>query len=106
MPIEIEAGKIIDYQIRLFGIPFKWKTRITVWEPMKKFQDEQLKGPYKTWIHTHSFEANGNKTIMKDRIEYLPKGWIFSPIIHFLFVKKQVKQIFEYREKIISMHLN
>ena len=101
LPIEIRQGKIIDYEIRLFGIPFKWKTLITDWQPGIKFTDEQLKGPYKTWIHTHHFEAVGSKTVMRDRVEYRPKGGILSPIIHYFFVKKQVKKIFDFRRAMI-----
>jgi ligand-binding SRPBCC domain-containing protein len=101
-PIKLNKGAIIDYQIRLYGLPFLWKTEISEWQPPFRFVDTQLKGPYKTWIHEHSFSKDGDKTIMKDRVEYLSPGLFLEPIIHSLFVKNKVKKIFDYREKSIS----
>lgn len=99
LPIEMRKGAIIDYRIKLNGIPFNWKTEICTWEPGKQFTDQQLKGPYVKWHHTHSFEAMGNQTKMTDRIEYLSPGWFLEPLIHHLFVKKRVEGIFIYREQ-------
>ena len=55
-PIEMKVGAIIDYQIVLKGIRMAWKTEITVWSPGIQFVDEQIRGPYKQWVHTHRFE--------------------------------------------------
>lgn len=101
-PIQIKQGAIIDYKIKLNGIPFLWKTEITVFENQKRFVDTQLKGPYKVWIHEHQFEKREGKTYMKDIVQFLSPGWVLEPIINKLFVEKKVKAIFEYREKVLK----
>ncbi|MFN5025170.1 MAG: SRPBCC family protein [Bacteroidota bacterium] len=99
MPIEMKQGIYIDYRIKLNGIPFSWKTLISTWEPPHRFVDEQIKGPYMRWHHTHSFKSvDENTTEMTDRIEYLSPGWILEPLINRLFVQKKVEAIFAYRE--------
>jgi len=101
LPIEMKQGALIDYKIKINGIPFKWKTEITVFETNKRFIDTQLKGPYKIWIHEHIFEERDGKTYMKDIVQFKSPGWIFEPIINSLFVEKRVREIFDYREKIL-----
>ena len=99
LPVEIHAGSIIDYQIKIYGIPFSWRTEIAVWEPTHRFVDIQVKGPYRVWIHEHRFEKYGTGTRMLDTLEYVvPGGW-FAPLIHRLFVKKDLESIFNYRER-------
>ena len=102
LPIEIKQGAVIDYKIKLNGIPFYWKTEITIFEPQKRFIDKQLKGPYKVWIHEHTFEERDGKTYMKDIVQFLSPGWILEPLINKLFVEKKVKAIFDYRETILK----
>ena len=101
LPIEMKQGTLIDYRIRLFGIPLKWQSLISKWEPQKQFVDEQLKGPYAKWIHTHSFEATDNGILMRDEINYrlpfFPFGEIMLPV-----VRLQLKRIFSYRTKRIK----
>jgi ligand-binding SRPBCC domain-containing protein len=81
----IEEGTTIRYRLRLHGIPFYWRTEICEWNPPHGFVDEQAKGPYKQWRHTHSFEAHGNRTKMIDEVQYsLPFG-VLGRIIHFVF---------------------
>lgn len=99
LPINIQKGTLIDYKIKVNGIPFKWKTLISTWEPPYRFVDEQLKGPYNTWIHEHTFEERDGKTYMKDVVKFKSPGWILEPLINALFIEKKVKGIFEYREK-------
>jgi ligand-binding SRPBCC domain-containing protein len=100
LPIKMRAGALIDYRIKLNGIPFKWKTKISTWNPPHQFIDEQIKGPYVRWHHTHSFKDLGDgRTEMIDRVEFLSPGWILEPIINALFIEKRVAQIFKYREQ-------
>ncbi|MBS1518561.1 MAG: SRPBCC family protein [Bacteroidetes bacterium] len=99
LPVEMKKGALIDYVIRLNGIPMKWKTEITKWEPPYKFEDTQIKGPYKIWIHEHKFEPSGNDTLMTDTVNYFSRGGILEFIPHNLIVKNKVKEIFDYREK-------
>ena len=100
-PILMEEGTLIDYKILLRGFPMRWRTRICRWNPPFEFIDEQLKGPYRIWIHHHTFEeADSGKTFMRDRVRYaLP----FPPFgeIAFPLVRAEVRGIFEFRRKAI-----
>jgi ligand-binding SRPBCC domain-containing protein len=98
LPIPMAKGTLIDYKIKLNGIAFKWKTEISEWNPPFKFADQQLSGPYTKWYHEHFFEEKNGVTIMTDKVTYLAKGWFLAPLLHWLFVDKKVKQIFEFRE--------
>ncbi|MDZ4666429.1 MAG: SRPBCC family protein [bacterium] len=99
LPIPMFPSQTIRYRIKLFGIPFNWKTEIIEWNPPFKFVDQQLGGPYTTWHHQHIFKEVNGKTEMTDIITYRSKGWILAPFLHWLFVDRNVKQIFAYREK-------
>jgi hypothetical protein len=101
LPIEMKKGSLIDYQIKLSGIPMKWRTLIDIYEPPFKFRDIQLKGPYKKWEHLHEFIEKGNQTLMIDTVDYeLPFGFI-GDLVHKIKVKKQLKDIFDHRNKVI-----
>lgn len=102
LPIVIKEGTLIDYKIKISGLSFKWRTKIAEWEPHSRFVDIQLKGPYKMWVHEHTFTADGNKTIMKDKVNYISKGWFLEPLIQRFFVRKKVEDIFDYRQKKLS----
>ena len=105
-PVEIYQGRLIDYRLRLYGLPFRWKTEITVWEPPLRFVDSQLKGPYVSWVHEHRFEEKADQTIMTDRVEYAVPGGPLAPLINKLFVAANVQKIFEYRKKVIQEHFH
>jgi ligand-binding SRPBCC domain-containing protein len=99
-PIEMREGSLIDYRIRLRGIPLRWRTRIDVWEPPRRFVDDQIKGPYRRWRHEHSFEPRVNGTLCLDRVQYAVPG---GPLVDRLFVRRDVKKIFEFRrEKLLE----
>ena len=99
LPIEMKKGTIIDYKIKLSGLPFSWRTEITEWDPPYRFIDTQLKGPYKMWVHEHIFEERGESTFMTDIVNYISPGGLLEIIPHLLFVERKVKKIFDYREK-------
>ncbi len=97
-PIPMHQGAIIDYQIKLFGIPIRWTTYIAIYEPPHRFVDVQLKGPYSFWHHTHRFSAlDSNTTLMTDEVLYLLPFGPVGEIVHTLWVKHQLKRIFDYR---------
>ncbi len=96
-PIKMSAGTLIDYRLSLYGLPINWKTKITVWEPPYRFIDEQLKGPYKQWIHEHTFNAVEGGCLIRDSVQYQISGWILSPLINRFFVKRDIERIFTYR---------
>ncbi|HEY6098360.1 MAG TPA: SRPBCC family protein, partial [Anaeromyxobacter sp.] len=70
MPIEMRPGARIDYALSLFGVPLRWRTRITEWQPGVRFVDEQESGPYAFWRHTHEFESQGGSTRVRDVVDY------------------------------------
>ena len=101
-PIEMKAGTLIDYTIRLAGIPLRWRTLISVYDPPNRFVDEQLKGPYAYWHHTHRFSSVEGGTIIHDKIRYaLPFG-PFGMLVHRLFVRRNLERIFSYRKTIVE----
>ena len=100
-PIEMKPGTLIDYRIKLQGIPMKWKTLIEEFQPNEKFIDVQLKGPYARWHHTHTFRDVPGGTEVGDRVEYeLPLGPL-GKVAHAAFVKRQLTTIFDYRAQVM-----
>lgn len=100
-PIQMRKGALIDYTLRIHGIPALWKTEIAEWNPPYRFVDRQLKGPYKLWHHTHTFTEEADGTMMVDEVRYeVPLGPL-GDIVHALFVRKDVANIFRYRNATI-----
>lgn len=103
-PIHMAAGTLIDYKLRLFGVPFRWQTRIAQWQPPYEFVDEQLYGPYTLWVHTHRFiEQNGLTTITDEvryRLPLSPMGELVHPVI-----RTQLQRIFDYRQQAVQRDL-
>jgi ligand-binding SRPBCC domain-containing protein len=104
LPIDMHVGALIEYRLRLFGVPFGWRTRIDEWDPNHGFVDRQVRGPFGRWVHTHRFRdlkggtgPNGG-TEMEDEVEWAlplqPFGEIARPI-----VRAQLERIFDYREE-------
>ena len=98
-PGPMKAGTLIDYRLAVHGIPMKWKTRIEEWIPEERFVDNQLRGPYKRWHHTHTFRELAGGTLMTDCVHYrLPLGWLGDVTAHWK-VLEDVKSIFAYRRQ-------
>ena len=95
-PIEMRAGTLIDYKLRVRGIPLRWRTLIREWEPPFRFVDEQLRGPYRQWIHEHTFTEHDGGTLARDVVRYSVFG---GALVNRLFVRGDVEKIFAYREK-------
>lgn len=98
--IDVQEGTLIEYKLKIHGIPITWKTLISEWKPEFQFVDEQLKGPYQKWHHTHSFIEVKDGTIITDRVVYRLPLSVFG-LIGLPLVKRDVKNIFEYRKKVI-----
>jgi ligand-binding SRPBCC domain-containing protein len=105
-PIEMAAGTLIEYRLRLHGIPIRWRTRIAVWEPPHRFVDVQLRGPYALWEHTHTFEPDGaGATIIRDRVRYrLPLGPL-GGLAHAALVRRDLRRIFDFRRDAVAARM-
>lgn len=98
-PIPMRQGTLIDYVIKVFGLPFRWTTYISVYEPPKLFVDVQIRGPYSFWHHTHRFFPKDKGTVIVDEVLYsLPFGFI-GEIVHLISVRKSLERIFNYRSQ-------
>ena len=101
-PIDMKPGTLIDYKLKVRGVPIRWRTLIETWEPCDKFTDEQLKGPYKRWHHTHTFTDENGGTRCNDIVEYAPPGGPLAPLINKLVVQRDVEKIFAYRANVLA----
>lgn len=95
-PIAMRPGTVIDYRLKLHGVPFRWRTKITVWEPPHRFVDTQQSGPYRQWIHTHTFESRSDGTLCRDHVAYAVPG---GRLIERCFVRRRVERIFAFRHQ-------
>lgn len=93
-PIDMRAGALIDYRLRVRGFPIHWRTEITEWQPPHRFVDQQLRGPYHVWHHTHTFIERDGGTLCRDEVAYRPRG---GALLHWLFVRRDVEKIFAFR---------
>lgn len=100
-PIVMRQGTLIDYTLRIHGVPAGWKTEIAEWEPPYRFVDRQLKGPYSLWHHTHAFTEEAGGTRMVDEVKYEVPFGPLGDLVHSLFVRQDVTNIFKYRNEAI-----
>lgn len=101
-PIAMHPGTLIDYKLKVRRVPVRWTTKITAWDPPYSFCDTQLKGPYKQWVHTHTFTEENGGTRCDDVVEYAPPGGPLAPLINKLAVQDDVIKIFSYRAKVLE----
>ena len=102
-PIVMQPGTLIDYRIIIHGIPIRWRTEITRYEPPAIFTDRQLRGPYSLWDHTHTFEAiSPEVTQARDIVVYRPRGGVLAPLLNSLFVQRDVERIFAFRHAMLA----
>lgn len=93
--IVITAGVRIDYRLTLYGIPLRWQSEISRWDPPSSFVDEQRKGPYRRWVHTHTFAAERGGTEVGDSVDFeVPFEWLAGR-----FVMRDVNRIFAFRRQ-------
>ena len=95
-PIEMLPGTRIDYRLRLHGIPLRWQSEITEWNPPHGFADEQRRGPYRLWRHTHTFDETENGVVVGDSVAYAVWG---GGLVNKFFVRPDIEKIFAYRSK-------
>ena len=97
-PQPVQQGTLINYSLRVHGIPLHWTSEIVEWEPPHRFVDLQLRGPYRLWRHEHRFEAKDGGTLISDTVNLaLPLG-VLGQIAYKIKVKTDVQEIFNFRE--------
>jgi ligand-binding SRPBCC domain-containing protein len=104
-PVTMEKGRVIDYTIRVMGLPTRWRTLITRYDPPRCFVDEQVSGPYSFWHHTHRFEQRDGGTLLFDEVQYALPILLFGPardLLHTLYVRPALEQIFDYRQQVFQ----
>ena len=94
LPIDMHRGAEIEYRLKIHGVPVGWRSRITVWDPPYRFVDEQVRGPYRMWIHEHRFFEDSGGTLCQDNVSYLSRG---GTLINVLFVERDIHKIFAHR---------
>lgn len=100
--IPLAGGTMQEYRIRWLGVPLRWESLIAEFEDGRRFTDVQTSGPYRYWRHEHVFDDVEGGTLVRDRVQYeLPFG-ILGAIVHALVVRRQLRQIFDYRANVIE----
>jgi ligand-binding SRPBCC domain-containing protein len=98
-PIELRAGTLIEYRLRVHRVPLRWVSRIEEWEPGRRFVDRQVRGPYRLWCHTHEFAADPRGTLIRDSVRYeLPCGPL-GALAHAAIVRRDLERVFDYRRQ-------
>jgi ligand-binding SRPBCC domain-containing protein len=95
----LEEGSRIRYRLRVRGIPIGWTSLISRWDPPHAFVDEQVSGPYSTWIHEHTFEERDGGTVVRDRVDYDVPG---GRLVERLFVRRDLERIFDHRKATLT----
>ena len=102
-PIRMRAGTLIEYRLRLHGVPLRWLTAIAEWDPPHRFVDVQLRGPYALWHHTHELTARrGGGTVMRDTVRYAIGFGPLGAVAHRLVVRRDLEAIFDFRARAVE----
>lgn len=100
-PIEMQTGTRIKYRLKLHGIPIRWESEISSWDPPLHFVDEQIRGPYQVWHHEHTFREENDGVAVMDVVHYQVPG---GSLINWLLVQRDLDKIFTYRrERMIEL---
>lgn len=100
-PLVMQRGALIDYTIRWAGLPMRWTTLITDYDPPHSFVDTQLRGPYPYWHHRHTFSETPEGTRIGDEVTYMLPFGPLGRVVHALLVRRQLAGIFAYRQQAI-----
>jgi ligand-binding SRPBCC domain-containing protein len=98
LPIAMRTGARVDYTLKIHGIPVRWQSVISEWNPPYHFVDEQVRGPYRLWRHVHRFTAHQRGTQVEDDVHYRVPGGALAN----LFVRRDLKQIFGFRQRALN----
>jgi ligand-binding SRPBCC domain-containing protein len=95
----VSAGARLDYRLKLRGIPLRWQSEISVWEPPHRFVDRQIKGPYSLWVHEHTFREENGGTLVGDHVEYAALG---GPLVKKFLIEPDLQRIFRHRRRVLQ----
>lgn len=104
LPMEMHRGALVQYRLSLYGVPFQWLTEIAAWDPPHGFIDEQIRGPYGLWVHTHTFAATQTGTVIGDHVRYRLPLWPAGEVAYPL-VRRELERIFAYRQRAMAAAL-
>jgi ligand-binding SRPBCC domain-containing protein len=93
-PIDMGIATRIDYRFRIHGVPARWESEVTSWEPPRRFVYEQRRGPFRYWMHEHTFLDCKDGTMARDNVDYAVPG---GRLVHSLFVRRDLERVFRYR---------
>jgi ligand-binding SRPBCC domain-containing protein len=101
--LALGRGTRIHYRLRIRGLPIRWQSAITAWEPPTRFIDQQTRGPYKTWVHEHTFDEYEGGTIAGDNVVYAVPG---GKLVQKILVEPDLERIFQYRHEVLRSIFN
>lgn len=101
-PIPMRRGLIIDYRVRIAGLPVHWRSRISEYDPPFSFRDEQVIGPYRLWDHRHRFSRENGGTVIEDFVVYEPPLGPLGVALDRLFIRHRLDDIFDFRRREIE----
>jgi ligand-binding SRPBCC domain-containing protein len=101
-PVAMRAGTVIEYRLRLHGLPLRWTSRIEEWEPGAAFVDRQVRGPYRLWHHRHEFEPHPDGTAVRDRVDYAFPLGALGEAVGALVVHRDLERIFDFRRAAVA----
>ena len=104
-PVQMAVGTLIDYRLRLHGIPLGWTSQIEVWNPdppAPQFVDRAIRGPFSLWHHRHRFSASGEGTIVSDEVHYAPPLGALGELADRLIVARDLDRIFAHRRRAVA----
>src|SRR5687768_10010545 len=104
-PVTIGPDSLLDYSIKWFGLPVRWRTKIIDWTPPRQFIDLQVRGPYALWLHQHTFEPTADGVECADRVIYKLPVPLLGRVVHAAAVRRQLIEIFRFRRKVIAERL-
>lgn len=96
LPIQMREGVEFEYRLKIRAVPIRWRSRITAWDPPCRFVDEQVRGPYRVWIHEHRFIEDSGGTLCEDNVRYAPPG---GALVNWLLIRRDIHKIFAYRSE-------
>lgn len=99
----MQRGTLLDYRLRIRGLPVRWQSEIAEWDPPRRFIDRQTRGPYSLWIHEHTFEAHEGGTLVGDKVEYAVPG---GKLVQKFFVAPDLHRVFKYRHQVLEALFN